>query len=211
MVRESERENRDVFDTMDENLTDSPGDNGMRSRRQGVGSSEVRSGSNLIFWVLGLVILILLIALLLKGGSKPSAADVNALNGRIDQLEKKLSGLDTLDKKITSLDRQLQTFQQSFTRLEGADRSLKEKMDKMAQDLEKAPPPPPVKASQGPSNQKTPAIQGKGRFHEVLPRETLFQIARKYNLTVDQLRQFNHLSKDQKSIQPGQKLLVAPE
>jgi LysM repeat protein len=40
-----------------------------------------------------------------------------------------------------------------------------------------------------------------------MPKETLFSIAKKYNLTIDELRRMNNLSKTD-SIQPGQKLLV---
>jgi LysM repeat protein len=44
--------------------------------------------------------------------------------------------------------------------------------------------------------------------HEVQPGETLQSIAEKYNITVAQLKQWNHISNKHNSVTPGQKLMV---
>ena len=62
-------------------------------------------------------------------------------------------------------------------------------------------PSPPAQAD-------TPA-QVEKQYHQVERGETLYQIGKKYGLTVKQLRQINQLDSNQ-FIQPGQKLLVSP-
>jgi len=214
MVQEMEKDTRDIFDAVEEEVAESPEDDDMMPERQDSSSSGNRYHSNTIFWLLGLIILVLLIALLLKGGGKdvPSISEFKTLKEKTAQVEQKLAGQEATVKKIDSMERQVQNVQQAFTRLDGADRSFKEKMDRLAQQVEKLSEElsaPPVKPSPQSSAHKASAPQAKGRYHEVLPKETLFQIARKYNLTVEQLRLLNNLSKDQ-MIQPGQKLLVTP-
>ena len=48
---------------------------------------------------------------------------------------------------------------------------------------------------------------GKIRFHQVGPKEGLFAIAKKYKVTVDQLREWNGLEND--DLKTGQKLIVS--
>jgi LysM repeat protein len=46
-------------------------------------------------------------------------------------------------------------------------------------------------------------------YHEVKAKETLYQISRRYGLTVDDLRKLNRLTPET-VIHPGQKLIVTP-
>ncbi len=57
------------------------------------------------------------------------------------------------------------------------------------------PEPMPVKARTTP------------RMHEVQPKEGLYSIARKYNITVDEIRTWNQLASD--DLKPGQQLIIA--
>lgn len=52
-----------------------------------------------------------------------------------------------------------------------------------------------------------PGSNGKIRFHKVGAKEGLFSIAKKYKVTVDQLREWNDLSND--DLKTGQKLIVS--
>ncbi len=56
------------------------------------------------------------------------------------------------------------------------------------------PEPMPVKARTTP------------RMHEVQPKEGLYSIARKYNITVDEIRTWNQLASD--DLKPGQQLII---
>jgi LysM repeat protein len=94
---------------------------------------------------------------------------------------------------------QIKGLQQSVLKVEGAQRSLAERIDRMAQRAEK--PSAPQAA------QKKPAAQAK--VHEVRPGETIFSIAKKYNISPDQLLKLNNMTKKD-TIQAGQKLVVAP-
>jgi LysM repeat protein len=53
---------------------------------------------------------------------------------------------------------------------------------------------------------KSQTVTGGGFIHEVTPKETMFSIARAYNVSVDELRQWNNLSSNELSI--GQALTI---
>ena len=52
-------------------------------------------------------------------------------------------------------------------------------------------------------------VSTKAQVHRVRPGETLYMIARRYNVTVTQLRRYNSLSK-KATIYPGQQLVIRP-
>ena len=50
------------------------------------------------------------------------------------------------------------------------------------------------------------AGSNKGKTHQVQPGDTLYNISRRFGVSVQQLRELNHLTTDE--VQLGQKLLV---
>lgn len=58
--------------------------------------------------------------------------------------------------------------------------------------------------------QKKPVLQAKGRYHEVLSGDTLYGIAIKYRVSVDELCRLNNINKKNPVIFPGQKILISP-
>lgn len=169
---------------------------------------------SLILSAIGAVILIILLMIFFGGGDKSSSKELTALKSRIDGLEKRLTQLDKVDQKISAAETQIKGLQGSLARLEGASKSLREQVEKANQRVEElikkeasAPSVPPKAQTPAASPQKKAATQGEKILHEVQPKETLFGIAKKYNLKVDELRRLNKLSKED-AIQPGQKLLV---
>ena len=50
----------------------------------------------------------------------------------------------------------------------------------------------------------------EGLCHQVQAGETLFNIGRRYGLTVDELRRLNKLGSKEETIHIGQKLLISP-
>jgi len=137
--------------------------------------------------------------LLFRGGDKAVTEELNALKVRVEQMEKKTGALESVAKKTDTLDAQMKGVQQSLSKIEGVQRSLAERMDKVAQHAEKPAAAQPT--------QKKPGAQAK--VHEVKPGETIFSIAKKYNISADQLLKLNNMTKKD-SIQAGQKLVVAP-
>jgi LysM repeat protein len=163
--------------------------------------------------VVGILLVIILLALFFRGSNGASEEDVSLVRTRVDHLEKRLASLDATDKRISSLEDQFLALQQSVSRFDSAEKSLTEKINKLAQQVERPstpPPPPPAKTSVTPSPKKTPTAQGRVRYHEVKPGETLYRIASKYNMTMDELRRLNNLKPNQNTIKPGQRLVVSP-
>ena len=143
-----------------------------------------------IFW--GAVILILLVAaaIFFRGRNNPFAEDLEAINARIDRLEKRLPQFDLDDMNNKAV------------RLEGQVKELKKSVAKLNRKIAARP-------KTRPAIKKKAASQTKRRYHKVRPGETISGIARKYAVSVDKLRRYNNLTKNQ-IIYPGQKLWVAP-
>jgi LysM repeat protein len=195
MTRDASTDTQEIFGEMQEDLARQKA-NVRRNRSQ---QDPESSGKPLLLWGVIGIILILLLVLLFRGGDKSVKEDLNALKARMEQMEKKSSALEAAAKKIDTVDGQIKGLQQSVTKVEAAQRSAAERLDRMAQHAEK--PAAPQAA------QKKPSPQAK--VHEVRPGETVFSIAKKYNLSPEQLLKLNNMTKKD-TIQAGQKLVIAP-
>jgi LysM repeat protein len=195
MTREVSADTQEIFGEMQEDLARTKSN--VRRNRNPQDSDS--SGKALLLWGFIGIILILLIVLLFRGGDKAVTADLNALKTRVEQMEKRASPLEAAAKKMDAVDGQIKGLQQSVSRIEGSQRSLAERIDKLAQKAEK--PSAPQAA------QKKPSAQAK--LHEVQPGETVFSIAKKYNLSAEQFLKLNNMTKKD-TLQAGQKVVVAP-
>ena len=159
----------------------------------------------------GILILIVLIALFSGGDNNLSTGDLSSIQGKLDQLENRLTHLEGIEARIASLEKQEKRLPQSM-----ADRSgkpLTQRLDKLTHridQLEKTMASAPAKTEASHPIQKKPFPLDKGRYHEVRSGETLYRIARQYGITVAELCRLNNMTPGQ-IIHPGQKLLVAPE
>jgi LysM repeat protein len=195
MTREVSADTQEIFGEMQEDLAR----NKPNVRRNRNPQDSDSSGKPLLLWGFIGIILILLIVLLFRGGDKAVTEDVNALKTRVEQMEKRASSMEAAAKKMDAVDGQIKGLQQSVSKVEGAQRSLAERIDKLAQKAEK--PSAPQAA------QKKPSAQAK--LHEVQPGETIFSIAKKYNLSAEQFLKLNNMTKKD-TLQAGQKVVVAP-
>jgi LysM repeat protein len=195
MTREVSADTQEIFGEMQEDLAR----NKPNVRRNRNPQDSDSSGKPLLLWGFIGIILILLIVLLFRGGDKAVTEDLNALKTRVEQMEKRASPLEAAAKKMDAVDGQIKGLQQSVSKVEGAQRSLAERIDKLAQRAEK--PSAPQAA------QKKPSAQAK--LHEVQPGETIFSIAKKYNLSAEQFLKLNNMTKKD-TLQAGQKVVVAP-
>ena len=59
-----------------------------------------------------------------------------------------------------------------------------------------------------PTPQKSTPAKSAAKYHTVKPGETLYSIAKKYNLTVDDLKRRNKITVS--TIHPGDKLRISP-
>jgi LysM repeat protein len=195
MTRDVGADTQEIFGEMQEDLARQKAN--VRRNRASQDSSS--PGKPLLLWGAIAIILLLLIVLLFRGGDKDMKEELNALKTRMEQMEKKTAALEGAAKKIETADGQIKGLQQSLTKIEGTQRAQAERIDRLAQHAEKPAAPQPA--------QKKPSAQAK--VHEVKPGETLFSIAKKYNITPEQLLKLNNMTKKD-TIQAGQKLVVAP-
>jgi LysM repeat protein len=194
MTRDVSADTQEIFGEMQEDLATQKAN----VRRNRNSQHPESPGKSLLLWGVIGIILILLIVLLFRGGDKAVTEELNTLKARVEQMEKRLSALETAAKKTEAVEGQIKGLQQSVLKVEGAQRSLAEHIDKIAQKAEK--PSAPQAA------QKKSTAQAK--VHEVQPGETIFSIAKKYNLSTDQLLKLHNMTKKD-TIQAGQKLVVA--
>jgi LysM repeat protein len=204
MVVDSGSDSREIIDDMSNDLAD----DGIGRRKTNTCAPN-RSPFSKIILGAGIVIVVLIVILLFRGGNNVTKEEFKSLGNRLDQIERRLAASEAAEKKISSFDSQFQTINQSLARLDGADRTLRERMDKVAQQMEKpATPPGPAPKATTPPARKTQPSKSTSRYHEVAPGETLFQIASKYGMSVEDLRRLNKIKSGQ-TLQPGQKLLVS--
>ena len=188
---------REIFEDMAEDLAKNR-KNDPPFRRQKDAYHSGPSGRPGLPLRLGAVMLILLIVLLLRGSSKQ---DLTPIQNRLARLETATALAEGYGKRIETLENQMKSLQQSQSKLESSGKSTAERLDKLSRQMEKpAAQTPPQKES----------VQAKAKVHEVRPGDTLYGIASKYGITLDQLLRLNNLKKNA-AIQPGQKLLVSPE
>ncbi len=170
-----------------------------------------KGGSKAVYFYvaagLGLLILVLAFIMLGNGSDRQEVAQrLDLLEKRLDDMEFRLGNLiqNTAGSDIGALQKANQDLSRRFDALE---RKLEGRLNQMSVALtriEKKPPAPPKPAAKP---KKAPP-QPQTRLHTVQKGETLYQISRKYGMSVDAVRKLNGIGKDFK-IYPGQKIKVA--
>ena len=162
---------------------------------------------------IGLVIIVILLVMVIAGPSDMvDRQQLQALEDRIQQLEKRITTTGVMDEalgRIDSNEKELSLIMERVDRFEG---TVTTQIDQIIKELgklhKKAGTAPATKAkTPQPAAKSTPEKQTK--VHEVRTGETLYSISRLYSLTVDQLRTYNNLGKES-AIRPGQKLKLSP-
>ncbi len=175
-----------------------------------------------------LLVLVIIIVVFLTGGSDDADRlmrlenTVRLLETRIQEMESDLARFqeqdsvietlinkvdlidDSVPERFDALEKQMANLQQQLTGSAGKPdtesppetTAAKEEQGKSASSTEK----PPVKRPTTPKS--------KVDYHQVKTGETLYQISRRYDLSVAELRRLNNL-KEGDLIRPGQKLVVS--
>ena len=159
------------------------------------------------------VLLVIILFMLIFGGEKGGKADerLTALQARVDQIDKKLSGMAGLEERLAQAEKQARLAQQSMA---GADRQFSvlegkiEELSRKAQAPQKKESAPPAQVEPPKKEQEKPAAHAAEKTHVVKPGETLYQIGNKYGTSVEELRRLNQLKPGQ-ALHPGQKLVVS--
>lgn len=179
-------------------------------------TSILQGKSNLTYIIggVGLVLIVVILIFALAGPSNDvDRQQLQALDERIQELEKRLATIGLIDQALTRIDnneKELSLIMERVDRFEG---TVTTQIDQIIKELGKlhqktgSTPASPVK-TKPPVAKSTSEKQEK--IHEVRAGDTLYSISRRYGLTVDQLRTYNDIGKDA-AIRPGQKLkLSAP-
>ncbi|TET93297.1 MAG: LysM domain-containing protein [Desulfobacteraceae bacterium] len=167
----------------------------------------------LILGGVGIFLLIVLIAIFSRGGDKLSKKDLTSFKVRLDLLEKRLTRFEGVELRVASLEKKEKKLEQSVAEVGRSKILLAQRYNKLIQRLDrlqKGTTLAPAKTKGSIATQRKPPPLRKKRYHEVRSGETLYRIAQKYRISVDELCRLNNITKNQ-VIQPGQKLLIAPE
>lgn len=130
-----------------------------------------------------------LIALFLScyGCQKRDYAEaLDSIEVRLTMIEQRVTQFEKMEQRISAYEFQLKALRESLGRL-----------DNLVTEILEAPQT--IKGQ--------PATQGKAGYYVVHRGDSLYGIAQKYGLTVEELRRFNNLTKGH-VIYPGQRLLV---
>lgn len=189
--------------------------------------------TELPFLIMGaaIVAIILLLVFLTPGKNDDSAKSrMASLEDRMSRVEERSLEMDTVLQRLSALERQTKELETLVVRLDRDQTSLAMKLDQIGRNGKKqasAAPAPrpeltprpeptpaaaakkaPVKtAAKTAAPAKTPAPK-KAVYHRVRKGDTLFGIAKKYGVSVTQIRELNRLSK-KGTIYPGQKLVIS--
>ena len=163
-----------------------------------------------------LVLIVLTVVVIARTYSLAEKSQLLALQSRLEQLESRLGSMEGEGglAQAGGSGNQLILLTERLDQLEA---NMTARINSLAAQLNTAavkPAPEAEKKAQAASKtasaKAAPAAQeaAPAKIHTVKQGETLYRISRRYNLSVDQLRQYNQL--DSKSaIYPGQKLKVS--
>ena len=164
-----------------------------------------------------LVLIVLTVVGIARTYSLAEKSQLLSLQSRLEQLESRLGSIDGEGglAQTGGSGNQLILLTERLDQLEA---NMTSRINDLAAQFKTAatqPAPEPVKkAEKTPKAEPAKATPGvkkevPAKIHTVKQGENLYRISRRYNLSVDQLRQYNQLD-SKADIYPGQKLKVSP-
>jgi LysM repeat protein len=168
-------------------------------------SGSLRPGSLLAVVVaIGLIVVAAFFWLGSCGSEEVDTRQVAQLQERMERLEAEVAQLAALKERIERLEADKQSAGQSMQRIDRLEASLNRSIQNITGELEKlqtqkTPPAAAAPAATSPG--------GKLQVHVVAAGETLYQISRRYGVTVDDLVKANRLENGA-TIRPGQEIIV---
>jgi LysM repeat protein len=156
-----------------------------------------------------LVLIVLTVTVIARTYSLAEKSQLLALQSRLEQLESRLGSMDAEGglAQASGSGNQLILLTERLDQLEA---NMTARISSLATQLNATPAKPaaePVKKVEA-APEAEPANAAPAKIHTVKQGETLYRISRRYNLSVDQLRQYNQLD-SKAAIYPGQKLRVS--
>lgn len=150
----------------------------------------------------GLLILAIIVFLFLKPANRPGVTEHEVMT-RLDAIERKVSQMEDRGKALSQLEERMESLSTSVSgRLANLDKEVASLRDELQTTKKKAELVSAPRKEQEPPKPAT--------YHVVTKGETLYRIARRYKMSVEDLRRLNNLKPDQPLLS-GQKLLVKPQ
>ncbi|HDR16598.1 MAG TPA: LysM peptidoglycan-binding domain-containing protein [Desulfobacteraceae bacterium] len=159
-----------------------------------------------IKWILiaaaAFLFLVVISVKLFGGGAKISSEEFDALRSSVAGIEHQLEQMESIFERVTLLERQDEEIRDSISNMSETLGTVSQRLASLTQKFESSQKKPPAPAS----STGTPPAAGS-TVHEVKAGETLYSIAGKYNMSVNDLLRLNKLGSNS-TIHPGQKLVV---
>lgn len=178
-----------------------------RNRQQAGNGTFFR---NKIVVVMGVVVLVVVFVLLFRGGNNTIHEEVAAITERMNRLEQKQQVYEEFVKNTSDFTAQLTALETSVSQLQSRNESMDEELGRITKQLvllnDKIVSVSKKTGVSSPPQNKT-ASPTQRQYHQVKSGDTLYGISKRYGVSVDELRNLNHLSKNA-AIHPGQKIIV---
>jgi LysM repeat protein len=164
-----------------------------------------------------LILIVLSVVVIARTYSLAEKVQLLALESRLEQLESRLGSIEG-EGGLSQTGGQGNQLILLTERLDQLEANMAARINAMANQLKAMPPKPVSEAAaktdavlktEAAAPAPSPEKEIAAKIHTVKPGETLYRISRRYNLSVEQLRQYNELD-SKASIYPGQKLKVSP-
>ena len=178
----------------------------------GSGASGGHAFKHIYIAIGGFMILIVLcVVLIARTYSLAEKAQLLALESRLEQLDGRLGSMEGEGalSQTGGSGNQLILLTERLDQLEA---NMTARMNNMVKELSTAPPKTAsqtVQKAETPKQLPAEKKEAKAKMHTVKQGDTLYRISRRYNLSVDQLREYNKLGV-KAAIYPGQQLQVTP-
>ena len=155
------------------------------------------------------IVIVVMMAIWFRGTPQNPQADgrIQQLEDQIVTLEKRLAELNSVEERLSALEKDGQTYLQAIERLNRLGTTVSMQVDNIAKTLTAQQTKPPATQTQAKTPAKSAAPKNKAVSYTVKSGDTLYGISRQYNLSIDQLRRDNNLGKTS-AIKPGQKLTI---
>lgn len=210
MRQDHENEIDDLMDSIVDDLKESMEEEGPSRGRSS--HENPGRGKALIIWGVSILILVVLVLLFAGGGDKPSKERLNALESKVEALDRKLTRFEQLADKMALLEEEQKGLRQSVSERDGATKALAKRVEDLNRKVDALHRRPAVPDTHKQGEKGTPekkASSAQKRYHEVRKGDTLYSIAKKYGISLNDLIRLNSgLAKNQ-VIQPGQKIMVS--
>ncbi len=164
-----------------------------------------------------LILIVLSVVVIARTYSLAEKVQLLALESRLEQLESRLGSIEA-EGGLSQTAGQGNQLILLTERLDQLEANMAARINAVANQFNAMPPKPASEAaaktgavlkSEAAAPAPSPEKETSAKIHTVKPGETLYRISRRYNLSIEQLQQYNELD-SKASIYPGQKLKVSP-